>query len=438
MRGHTGTKDAESLMSEISILCIACQQTQATKVTAAGHARLPRRWRREAAGPLCPSCVSARYLPGSLTVPIAGPVDGTWQAFGAACKAQWVLTTQAANWIVRELYVRDVRREATDTRLRAMPSAYLYPELMAAVPGIAPVNATALIQSVTRTYQRQRYQLLWTGQRQLAMYRYPTPAPINEQAWTLERTAGGAWLVRLRLGDAWWTVRLQAGRDMALHLRRLEQLRAGAAIRGAAQLRQHRSHTGDHRSGTSGPAGRARVRVLLTIAGLFPRGVASGDPARVLEVHTAGTDLLRASVHGRGVVLTVPADDLRQRIAAYEVMRQRVLSTLGVARRWVPAERESLRGTLEDRGVRHRRAMKTRLQQIAAAVVGCARDQGAGLVRYDDSDDTFQAPFPWQSIRLALERACDTRGLRYEYACADRAADPEVEEAEALAIAPSA
>jgi hypothetical protein len=391
--------------------CLGCAAEHQGRATKSGAMRLPHGWKTIAEGALCAGCLRSRYLRRAATIPIAGPDEGTWAELTAALRAQFVETTRAANWIVRELYVRDVRRTPADVKLGPMPRVYLYPEARVLFPSIAPINLTALITAIERTYRRQRYELIWTGARQLATYRYPTPIPVNEQAWSIDRSEAGLWRVRVRLGDRWWTLRLRGGRDFAIHLQRLEQLRTGAALRGALSLRQVDAQTGDHRSGPT-----ARRRLLLTVAGWFPRAQGTSSSPITMHVITEGSSLLVARLAGRGEVLRLHADDLRQRIAGYEVQRQRVMETLSVARRWVPEERQALLASSRQRSERHRRAMRTQLQQLAAAIASCARAHGAGVVSYDDSEDSFQRPFPWQSMRLAIAQACETRGVSFAYA----------------------
>src|SRR5439155_7254916 len=110
---------------------------------------------------------------------------------------------------------------------------------------ISPINLTALLQQVTHTYRAQRYELLWTGTRSLATFRYPVPTPIHGQAITLEDPMSGTgWpIVRVRLGDRWWTLRLVADGWQRLQLATLR----GRGFGAAGALRGVRAHVGDHR-----------------------------------------------------------------------------------------------------------------------------------------------------------------------------------------------
>ena len=402
------------------IACSTCSTTRTGTRTSAGNLRTPKGWKSVTGGLLCPACLSARYLHRSLTIPIAGPVDGSWAELGAALRAQWAMTTAASNWLARELYVRDVRRQPSDTRLGPMPTWYCYPEMRAQFPSVSPINLTSLIQMVTATYRRHRIALLWQGGRQLATYRYPVPIPINEQVWQIEHTDGGAWIVSIRLGDAWWRLRLRGGREFAIHLQRLTQLHAGTALRGAASLRRHVAHTGDARTGPS-----ADVRVLVTIAGWFPR-VAINATGTTWHVSTGPSALLTARTHGQGEVWCGLGDRVRQTIAAHAVQDRRDAATLAVVRRWVPVERRAIGEQRKTRAGRSARAVRTQLQQLCAALTGAAHRAGVTTIQYDDQDDTF-GPLPWYRLRQLLQSACETRGIAWVYAMEDRSASGPVD-----------
>lgn len=383
----------------ITVVTALCARCGATKPVTGD--RVPRGWKRvDAARTLwCGTCVGATYLRRAVTVPIAEPVDATWEEFGAALREAWTLTTSCANWIVSELYARDVRREPADAKLRPMPAVYLYPEARAKFPRLTPVNLTALLQAVEQTYRKQRYELLWLGSRTLATHRYPVPTPIHQQQWELEPEAegNGAVIVRLRLGDRWWRLRLRRGREFALQGRQLAQLRTGVAIPGAGAILRTRGSRGDHRHREQG------ARVLLKLTGLFPRPTTTDT--NVLVVRTAISDLLVLDAP-EAAEIAIHGDELRRVIRAYTVRRQR--DRIGPR----TVEKQS-------------RRLKTRCQQIAAEVVRQARRHQCGVVEYEDTEQGFVAPFPWTKFRLWLQSAVEGAGLRwvYEDASDERDAD---------------
>ena len=82
----------------------------------------------------------------SLVLPIAGPVDATWPELRVALREAWGETTRAANWMLTELYARDIRRGAQDKKLGKMPKVYLYPEARKLFPLLASQTLSSLDQ----------------------------------------------------------------------------------------------------------------------------------------------------------------------------------------------------------------------------------------------------------------------------------------------------
>lgn len=383
--------------------------------------RPPRGWKVLSVGTLCPGCLAYRYQIRAITIPIAGPQDATWPELGAALREAWVETTRCANWIATELYARDVRREPDDPKLRSMPRVYLYPEARALFPMVSPINLTAILQQIEQTYRKRRYELLWQRSISLPTYRYPMPTPIHSQAWRLEETAGGQMLAHVRLGDRWWILRLRGGPEFMRQRAALRQLIQGTALPAAGALYAIRATRGDHRH-----AERQQRVMLKLVAWLSRVPRRSGLTA---TVQTAASDLLLVRVPDQGIVATIRADHVRRAIASHEVRRGRLQADLAITRRWIPSERAALQTRLTTSTDRQHRALRTWLQQIAAQVARTAIGHGCGTVVYEDEVQDFCQPFPWQALRLALQHACEGRGLRWQYASGQCGA----EESEALA-----
>lgn len=391
--------------NDLTVVCHQCQHAQVVKTTT----RPPRGWKRIAEALWCGDCLAATYTIRAVTVPIASPLDGTWAEFGAALKAAWVETTRAANWLVTELYARDVRREPTDAKLRPMPRIYLYPEARALFPGISPIHLTALIQQVEQTYRKRRYELLWRRAISLPTYRYPVPTPLHNQAWRLETTAGGAMVAHVRLGDRWWALRLRGGPHFYAQRTRLLQLEAGTALPAAGAFYAITATEGDHRHAERGQ------RVMLKLVGRFPR-VAPTTATACCEVTTVASDLLVARIAGRGVIAAVHGDQIRRAICGYTVRRERLTADLAVVRRMPQREREGMRARLQRMGERQHRALRTWCQQSASQIVRAVHLAQAGTIVYADEERGFCDPFPWQQLRLAVQQATEGAGMTWVYA----------------------
>src|SRR5262249_5911506 len=145
--------------------------------------RLPRGWKRLAEEVFCEKCWQQRYLLRAITIPVASPIDHDWKTFRAALREMWQITTQACNWMVTELYSHDARRTPELGKIPPMEKQYLYPEARVRFPGLPSQSIAALEQAVQRKYRATRFQTIWTCERSLPTFRYPTPFSVPNQAW---------------------------------------------------------------------------------------------------------------------------------------------------------------------------------------------------------------------------------------------------------------
>ena len=86
--------------------------------------RLPSGWKHLGEEYWCSKCWAGKYILRAISFPVAGPVDRTWQELRAALREMFIETTAVSNWMMTELYTRDVRREAGQTK---MPNAARVP-----------------------------------------------------------------------------------------------------------------------------------------------------------------------------------------------------------------------------------------------------------------------------------------------------------------------
>jgi hypothetical protein len=93
-------------------------------------------------------------------MPVASPLDCSWEELRKALRTMWAQTTAASNWIMTELYARDVRR-GSEEKMPPMARVYLYPEARARFPGLPSVTVASLEQSVQRKYRTGVYPLFW-------------------------------------------------------------------------------------------------------------------------------------------------------------------------------------------------------------------------------------------------------------------------------------
>jgi len=148
--------------------------------------RLPRRWKRREQSVYCPDCWRKQYVLRAISVPVASPLDGCyWRTLDVKLQAMWAATTACSNWMVTQLYARDVRRQPGDHKKPRTPQVYLYPEARQLFPQLPSQTVSALEHSVSARYRARRYEVVWTAAAALPTFRYPVPFPLPNQAWNV-------------------------------------------------------------------------------------------------------------------------------------------------------------------------------------------------------------------------------------------------------------
>src|SRR5260370_11081013 len=136
--------------------------------------RLPHRWKRIGEATYCPLCLGQRYVVRTIAMPVVEPIGATWQEFRVALTEAWAQVTAAANWMVTELYARDIRRLG-EAKMPPMPHVHLYPEARPLFPALAPLTVASLEHTTLAVDRRARYHGLLTRARRLPTYRYAVP-----------------------------------------------------------------------------------------------------------------------------------------------------------------------------------------------------------------------------------------------------------------------
>src|ERR1035441_6419496 len=81
----------------------------------------------------CPQCWRKKYILRAITMPVASPLDCSWEELRKALRTMWAQTTAASNWIMTELYARDMRR-GSEEKMPPMARVCLYPQARARFP----------------------------------------------------------------------------------------------------------------------------------------------------------------------------------------------------------------------------------------------------------------------------------------------------------------
>src|SRR5262245_53045746 len=275
--------------------------------TKEGRARTPQGWKILKGDAYCQACKQASHVLRAVIVPVAAPQTGSWAELGDELRTLWAETTRCANWLVSELYARDVRRQTGDERLAPMPHIYLYPEARALFPRLPAQGVAALAQEVQRKYRAMRYSVLWTRAASLPSYRFPVALTLPSQAWSLHHEQG-QWVVSVRLSESRWRLRLRGGAAMRRQAERLSQIDGGQAERGSLTLYEGRP-TGRSARDSGAP------RIMVKIAAWLPK-IVSETRSTVVRVGPDEQSLLTAEPRWRidpAPIRGVLAADARRR-----------------------------------------------------------------------------------------------------------------------------
>ena len=373
--------------------------------------RIPRQWHRDPAGnPICAACWGRRYVLRAVTIPVVGPVDGTWPELRESLRAAWADATALSNWLMTELYARDVRRGGQE-KLPPQPKTYLYPEARERFPGIPSQTVASMEHAIAGKYRAARYKLLWTGEVSLPTYRYPAPCVVPDRGWRAKYDKDNVPLVLVRLGSRRWTLRLRGGREFRRQLAAFAQMVSGEAKAGELALYRRRVNASDHRNGThERDSGKqlAHHRIMCKMVAWIPR-----QPSR------AGEGVLFARTDKDSLLIALNAKDERlwvlngDQVKRWEAEHRRKLN------RWSddqkaenrPPEFQSKR---EVSVMKYRHRIDSTCHETAAQLVNYAARRRFATIRYNDTEHGFVPRFPWDRLRSLLREKADAAGIEFE------------------------
>ena len=334
-----------------------------------------------------------RYLLRAIIIPVAAPVDGTWDQLRDGLRKMWRITTQASNWMVTELFSHDVRREPDDKKMPPMARQYLYPEARKRFPGLPSQSIAALEQAVQSKYRASRYQTIWTCERSLPTFRYPVPFAIPNQGWSalIEEEKP---VVSVRIGDQRIRLRLKGGRRFYRQRQAFDQLANGSAVQGELAIYE-----------------RGRDIMVKMVAWLERPAGKAAVPDKVLSVRTSADELLVALDAKAERLWKYNGDHLRRWNAEHRNQLQRWNEDAKYEQRPVPA----FAGRRGEAAAKYHRRMQSAVQEIAAQLVGYAARRKYAALRYDDEVQTF-AEIPWFALRDRIAQKCDEAGIEFVHA----------------------
>lgn len=389
-----------------TIRCHSCAAERDTRLTQTGDLRLPRGWKRLNSEPVCEKCWNARFVLRAVTIPIARPVNGTWEELREVLNQCWAASTALANWTVRELSQADVVRTPAMQKLPKMRPRYLYPAAREAVPEVDPQSTVAVLQAVEKRWRSMRYDVIWRRAAAPPSYRYPTAYPINNQAWSAEIDEGGALILSARLGGERRRLRLRGGSGFWRQRRALEALIRGEAYKSELAIYQR--------------GGDIMAKMVMWL----PRNKPGGSEKRgTLYLRTAVDALLEYWAEDEEP-RRIHADHVRRWAAQHRHHLERTSHDMKRELRVPKKNLNQIRGRRQQWARKYRDRMDSMTHEVSAMIAGYASRRRVATVEYDDRDRSYLEDFPWARLRELLAEKLDAAEIEFEFAKDKEAGNP--------------
>lgn len=387
----------------MNITCTSCGKEQATKTTKSGKSRLPRGWKRLGDGISCSKCMANEYALRAATVPIR-PANGDWKGLETDLRAMWATSTAAANWILDQLYLRDVRRNGQD-KMPPMPAIYLYPETREKFPSLPAMTASSLEHSIKRRWAAMRYEVLWTGGRTHGSFRYPYPYNVPAQAWNLSLNEDGVMSVSVPINGRRWDLILSGGNNYRREREKLKHALSDKSLAGELQLFRRLYFS----------SGNRKTHIICKIPVRVPKSKAD-QRTGTLTVRTDRDSFWVACDTEGKRVWCLNADQVRGWITSYDRRRHRLSGDLKFEARMSAKRRRKRQAVATRLAEKQRDRMNTWMHTAAVQLANFAQRRGIRLVEYDDSDAGYMPRYPWFVQRGIVCQKLDALGIEFEHA----------------------
>ena len=331
------------------------------------------------------------YILRALVFPIVSPTNCTWEEMRAAVKQMWEETSRAANWMMSELFSKDVRR-SSEAKMPPMPSVYLYPTAREKFPILPAASIATLEQAVLKKYKAKRYEVVWINSASLPTFRYPTPFAAPNQAWSVS-IVDECPVVMVRIGDRRMSIKLKGGPRFRRQLASVRHIESGAAVKGQLEIYQQ---------GTD---------IMCKLVAWLPRE----ERALIAETHTlvvkTGTDSLLSAFDEKDQRIWIyNGDHLKRWTFEHSTRLQRWSEDQKAEERPVPSFAARRKGASD----RYHRKMATACHEISSMLVNYATRKRFSEIRYDDTEKGFLHQFPWFRFAESIKLKCDAKGVSFE------------------------
>jgi hypothetical protein len=390
-------------MSERATLqCSSCGASKETKLTSKGLAKIQSQWgwKRRSDSVFCKDCWQKRYRLAAIILPIRPQDPKRWPELRPILGQLWRQSACLANWAIHQLALHDSVPAPSHTSLVKPRPIALYRLAVESYSDWAhwagqTQAANALVRMAEKRWRRDRYQVLWRRSQSVPCYRYGLPYPLVADAWRLERSEGGAYLLACSLGGSRWLFQLQTGWRQRQKIA-LQQILAGSALPVEAALYERRRSLGDHRTGTTDaqPGGKnTRYKSLYAkLVCWLPRPKDQVQARTRLHVRT-GKDVFWSALldsEDASRVWILHADQVNRWVMEYMLRLGKLSDDTKYEKRWPKRQRLQLASYRASLVAKHRRRVDAWIHQATASLVGYAlRRRVTEIVYREDQGDSL-------------------------------------------------
>lgn len=367
--------------------------------------RIPTGWKLIGDVLHCEKCKLAKYALRAVTIPIVSPVGIGWPDLRKLLRESFSATTEAANFVVREMAKVDdglVAAANGKRKLGKLPKCYFYPEIRKRWPALATCSVNSLEQAVQAKYRAARLDMV-LGKKSLPSFRYPHPIPVHNATWSVKEGDDGGLELSFLLSGERVTVRLKGGVNYRRQLVDVRRLISGEARQGQLDIMEH---------GT---------KVLCKMVGWFPRTEKRDGWAASLV--SGGDAFLTLYNDDRRTIYRWNADHVRRRIAAQDEQMQRLREDLKAEKR-LGRERDGILARMDLLRQRHHDYMHSFCHDVSRQVIGHLSRRRCALVMVSMDDKSYMPHFPWHKLGTMLADKANRAGI--EIASGDGASESPV------------
>ena len=373
-----------------------------------------------------------------------------WKEFMDVLHSCWRQSTDLYNFATRSLLLQDNPRLPQQTKIPKFPKRSgesLYLEC-AKVFGDLPTSTIASITRDAQRYYIKHRNSYWKGNEGIPLKKYPAPFPIHNEKWTPFMWNDQRPAIKFATGQPInkkngkdWCLILAGNKGFSYQLNDFKKILSGEAVKGEMALYRQRANVGDNRSGfdasVNGGGNTVRYSIMCKIAIELPKPELK-EAYGCLNLKTDPEAFWVAEHEGRIIHPWIfNGDELASWLGRakewqdkHAIYRQRIYEDMKLERRVHVGKKQQMLDNLDKRCDKHKKRIKTWIQQACAQIANYCVRQKIAAVMYDDTNKSYMPKFPWFQLKITLKNALEGRGIICggTLGCVEDVATTEIEE----------